>query len=137
MHFGGIFDYDVKRERLTEVELELGEPEVWKIAKEENRSIDKNDKFSPHWLRHSFTTIAKDLGFDPDKDVAKAVGKKVKGETSQSGYSQDDAVDDAEDSRVMYGRVQAYITTEAFQTRNIRRYFKANKSEDIDLTDPT
>ncbi len=29
MFFGGIFDYDVKRERLTEVELELGEPEVW------------------------------------------------------------------------------------------------------------
>ena len=61
----------------------------------------------------------------------------MKGETSQSGYSQDDAVDDAEDSRVMYGRVQAYITKKAFQTRNIRRYFKANKSEDIDLTDPT
>lgn len=26
---GGIFDYDVKKERLAEVELELGEPDVW------------------------------------------------------------------------------------------------------------
>jgi len=26
---GGIFDYDTKKERLTEVELELGEPNVW------------------------------------------------------------------------------------------------------------
>lgn len=31
--FGGIFDYDVKKERLTEVELELGEPEVWNDPK--------------------------------------------------------------------------------------------------------
>lgn len=29
MCFGGIFDYDVKKERLTEVELELAEPDVW------------------------------------------------------------------------------------------------------------
>lgn len=29
MCFGGIFDYDVKKERLAEVELELGEPDVW------------------------------------------------------------------------------------------------------------
>ena len=29
MCFGGIFDYDAKKERLTEVELELGEPDVW------------------------------------------------------------------------------------------------------------
>lgn len=28
-HFGGIFDYDVKRERLEEVERELEEPDVW------------------------------------------------------------------------------------------------------------
>lgn len=115
----------------------VGQPEVWKIAKEENRSIDKNDKFSAHWLRHSFTTVAKDLGYNPDVDVAKAVGKAVRGQTSQSGYSHDDAVDDAEDSRAMYERVQAYITTEAFQKRDIRRYFKAHKTEDIDLTDPT
>src|SRR5690606_27299940 len=26
---GGIFDYDLKKERLTEVELELAEPAVW------------------------------------------------------------------------------------------------------------
>jgi len=26
---GGIFDYDLKKERLTEVELELGEPSIW------------------------------------------------------------------------------------------------------------
>jgi peptide chain release factor 2 len=29
MCFGGIFDYDVKKERLTEVEAELSEPNVW------------------------------------------------------------------------------------------------------------
>ncbi len=29
MSFGGIFDYDVKKERLTEVEAELSEPGVW------------------------------------------------------------------------------------------------------------
>lgn len=29
MCFGGIFDYEVRKERLTEVELELGEPHVW------------------------------------------------------------------------------------------------------------
>jgi peptide chain release factor 2 len=29
MCFGGIFDYDVKKERLTEVEAELSEPDVW------------------------------------------------------------------------------------------------------------
>ena len=29
MCFGGIFDYDVKKERLTEVELELGQADVW------------------------------------------------------------------------------------------------------------
>jgi peptide chain release factor 2 len=29
MCFGGIFDYDVKKERLTEVEAELSEPGVW------------------------------------------------------------------------------------------------------------
>lgn len=29
MCLGGIFDYDVKKERLAEVELELGEPDVW------------------------------------------------------------------------------------------------------------
>ena len=29
MCLGGIFDYDLKKERLTEVELELGEPGVW------------------------------------------------------------------------------------------------------------
>ncbi len=28
-HFGGIFDYDEKKDRLTEVELELGESNVW------------------------------------------------------------------------------------------------------------
>ena len=27
--FGGIFDYDIRKEQLTEVELELGEPAVW------------------------------------------------------------------------------------------------------------
>jgi peptide chain release factor 2 len=27
--YGGIFDYDVKKERLTEVELELSQPDVW------------------------------------------------------------------------------------------------------------
>lgn len=27
--FGGIFDYDIRKEQLTEVELELGEPSVW------------------------------------------------------------------------------------------------------------
>ena len=26
---GGIFDYDLKKERLAEVELDLGEPSVW------------------------------------------------------------------------------------------------------------
>lgn len=29
MCLGGIFDYDLKKERLTEVELELGEPSIW------------------------------------------------------------------------------------------------------------
>ena len=29
MFLGGIFDYDAKKEQLTEVELELGEPTVW------------------------------------------------------------------------------------------------------------
>ena len=29
MSLGGIFDYDAKKEQLTEVELELGEPSVW------------------------------------------------------------------------------------------------------------
>lgn len=29
MCLGGIFDYDLKKERLTEVELDLGEPSVW------------------------------------------------------------------------------------------------------------
>lgn len=29
MFLGGIFDYDAKKEQLTEVELELGEPSVW------------------------------------------------------------------------------------------------------------
>jgi peptide chain release factor 2 len=29
MRLGGIFDYDSKKERLTEVELELAEPDVW------------------------------------------------------------------------------------------------------------
>ncbi len=29
MHFGGIFDYDTKKERLDEVERELAEPDVW------------------------------------------------------------------------------------------------------------
>lgn len=29
MRLGGIFDYDLKKERLTEVELELAEPNVW------------------------------------------------------------------------------------------------------------
>lgn len=29
MCFGGTFDYEVKKERLAEVELELGEPDVW------------------------------------------------------------------------------------------------------------
>ena len=50
--------------------------------------------------------IAVQLGFSADIDVGHAVGKKVKGETSQSGYSQDAAVDKAEDSRAMYERVQ-------------------------------
>ena len=60
-----------------------------------------------YWLRHSFATIAVQLGFSADIDVGHAVGKKVKGETSQSGYSHDAAVDKAEDSRAMYERVQA------------------------------
>ena len=29
MHSGGIFDYANKKDRLTEVELELGDPKVW------------------------------------------------------------------------------------------------------------
>ena len=29
MCLGGIFDYDLKKERLTEVEMELGESAVW------------------------------------------------------------------------------------------------------------
>lgn len=29
MFLGGIFDYDAKKEQLTEVELELGEPSIW------------------------------------------------------------------------------------------------------------
>ena len=32
MCFGGIFDYEVKKERLAEVELELAEPDVWNDA---------------------------------------------------------------------------------------------------------
>ena len=67
----------------------------------------KNYKFTAYWLRHSFATIAVQLGFSADIDVGRAVGKKVKGETSQSGYSHDAAVDKTEDSRAMYERVQA------------------------------
>lgn len=33
IHFGGIFDYDLKKERLAEVELDLAEPEVWNDPK--------------------------------------------------------------------------------------------------------
>ena len=33
MSFGGIFDYETKKERLVEVELELAEPEVWNDQK--------------------------------------------------------------------------------------------------------
>ena len=46
------------------------------------------------------------------------------------------AVDKAEDSRAMYERIQAYKTTQVFHGREIRKYFKANKSKVINLTDP-
>ena len=105
----------------------IGEPQIWKTGEEEGGKRDKNDQFSAHSLRHSFTTIAVQLGFSADIDVARAVGKKVKGEISQSSYSHDDAVDKAEDSRAMYGRIQAYKTTQVFHGREIRRYFKENK----------
>ena len=114
----------------------IGEPQIRKMVEEEGGERDKNDQFSAHSLRHSFTTIAVQLGFSADIDVARAVGKKVKGEISQSSYSHDDAVDKAEDSRAMYGRIQAYKATQVFHGREIRRYFKANKSKVIDLTDP-
>ena len=114
----------------------IGEPLVWQWAKEEAKPIDKNKDFSPHWLRHSFTTIAEGLGYDADVDVANLLGKTVKGKTSQSGYSHDDTVEDAEDSRVMLERIQSYMVTEAFQSRESRKAFKQNRAEDIDLTDP-
>ena len=99
----------------------IGEPQIRKMVEEEGGERDKNDQFSAHSLRHSFTIIGVQLGFSADIDVTRAVGKKVKGETSQSSYSHDDAVDKAEDSRAMYGRIQAYKTTQVFHGRESQK----------------
>ena len=117
----------------------IGPPKIWKQLEEESRGgegsvRDKNDEFSPHWLRHTFSTAAGKFGFT-DEQVALAVGKEVKGKTSQKGYMHDDAVDQAELSRPMFIRVQHYLLTEELQTRAMRA--KMREDTTGEFVDPT
>ena len=119
----------------------IGEERIWKKLEDNaapNVKVikDVNDKFSCHWLRHTFTTTCKEhLGYS-DEVINKANGRSQYRTSSIGTYIHEDAVEIAEDSRELFERLHAYLRTEAFQNKDARAYLKSSIGEDIDLSDP-